>query len=392
MNQTVITIMKKELARFFGDKRTFITTVILPGLMIFLMYTFMGDAMQSQFTVDEDYKSKISAVGLPESVKLMAEQGELEIKKIAADKVEDAKKQITDQEADLLLIFSEDFDENVAEYDLSSEEEAPRVQVYYNAASTESTTAYSMMTQMLDSYEGSLSNKFDVNPGEEEYNLATEKDTTGSMFASMLPMLLLIFLYSGCTSVAPESIAGEKERGTIATLLITPIRRGDIAMGKIMALSIMALLSGASSTIGTIVSLPKLMGSEEGMETNVYQATDYLLLALVILSTVMVLIALISIISAFAKSIKEAQTYVMPLMVIVMLVGITAMFGNGAEEESVYYLIPLYNSVQSMVGIFSFKAVPVQIVFTVVSNLVVTGAGIFVLTRMFHSEKIMFTK
>ena len=65
--------MKKELARFFGDKRTFLSTVILPGLMIFFMYSFMGDAMQSQFTVDEDYKSKISAVGLPASVKAMAE-------------------------------------------------------------------------------------------------------------------------------------------------------------------------------------------------------------------------------------------------------------------------------------------------------------------------------
>lgn len=392
MNQTVITIMKKELARFFGDKRTFLSTVILPGLMIFFMYSFMGDAMQSQFTVDEDYKSKISAVGLPASVKAMAEQGELEIKEIADDKAEKVKKKITEQEEDLLLIFSEDFDNEVAGYELSSGEEAPRVQVYYNAASTESTTAYSMMTQMLDSYEGSLSNKFDVNPGEEEYNLATEKDTTGSMLASMLPMLLLIFLYSGCTSVAPESIAGEKERGTIATLLITPIRRGDIAMGKIMALSLMALMSGASSTIGTILSLPKMMGGEEGMEANVYEVADYLLLALVILSTVMLLIALISIISAFAKSIKEAQTYVMPLMVIVMLVGITAMFGNGAKEEAVYYLVPLYNSVQSMVGIFSFKSVPIHIVLTVVSNLAVTGVGIFVLTRMFHSEKVMFTK
>lgn len=392
MNQTVITIMKKELARFFGDKRTFMTTVILPGLMIFLMYSFMGDAMQSQFTVDEDYKSKISAVRLPDSVKAMAEQGELEIKEIASDKAEKLKKQITEQEADLLLVFSEDFDKEVSEYDLSLGIEAPKVQIYYNAASTESTTAYSMVTQMLDSYEGSLSNKFDVNPGEEEYNLATEKDTAGSMFASMLPMLLLIFLYSGCTSVAPESIAGEKERGTIATLLITPIRRGDIAMGKIMALSFMALLSGASSTIGTILSLPKMMGGEEGMETNVYQATDYLLLALVILSTVMLLIAVISIISAFAKSIKEAQTYVMPLMVIVMLVGITAMFGNGAKEGMAYYLVPLYNSVQSMIAIFSFKIVPMHIALTIISNLVVTGFGIFVLTRMFHSEKIMFTK
>lgn len=392
MNQTIITIMKKELARFFGDKRTFMSTVILPGLMIFVLYTFMGDALQSQMTVEEGYESTIMSVGLPDSVKAMAEQAELKIKEVDAKETEKIKEQITEQETDLLLVFSENFDQNVAGYDISSGEAAPSVQAYYNAASTESATVYSMVTEMLEGYEGSLSNKFDINPGEEKYNLATEKDTAGSVFASMLPMLLLIFLYSGCISVAPESIAGEKERGTIATLLITPIRRGDIAIGKIMALSLIALLSGASSTLGTILSLPKMMGSEEGLEANVYQVNDYLLLALVILSTVMVLIAVISIISTFAKSIKEAQTYVTPFMVLVMLVGVTAMFGNGAKEEAVYYLVPLYNSVQSMIGIFSFEIVPMHIALTVVSNLVVTGIGIFVLTRMFHSEKIMFTK
>lgn len=70
------------------------------------------------------------------------------------------------------------------------------------------------------------------------------------IFSSMLPMLLMIFLFTGCMSVAPESIAGEKERGTIATLLVTPVKRSHIAIGKIIALSIIALLSGISSTLG----------------------------------------------------------------------------------------------------------------------------------------------
>ena len=76
------------------------------------------------------------------------------------------------------------------------------------------------------------------------------------------------------------------------------------------------------------------------------------LLGVVILSTVLLLITLISIVSAFAKSVKEAQTYVTPLMIVVILVGVTAMFGSGAKTELCYYLIPVYNSVQCMVGIF----------------------------------------
>lgn len=76
----------------------------------------------------------------------------------------------------------------------------------------------------------------------------------------MLPMLLMLFLFSGCMAVAPESIAGEKERGTIATLLVTPMKRSDLAIGKILALALIALLSGISSALGTVLALPQADG------------------------------------------------------------------------------------------------------------------------------------
>ena len=81
-----------------------------------------------------------------------------------------------------------------------------------------------------------MANKFDVNHADSKadtFDMADDKDSTAQLFSSMLPFLLLIFLYSGCISVAPESIAGEKERGTIASLLITPVKRSHIALGKI---------------------------------------------------------------------------------------------------------------------------------------------------------------
>jgi len=153
------------------------------------------------------------------------------------------------------------------------------------------------------------------------------------------------------------------------------------------------LLSGISSTTGTLLSLPKLMGgASDSMTTNYYALTDYILLGVVILSTVLLLITLISIISTFAKTVKEATTSVMPLMIVVMLIGITAMFGDGAKSEIYYYLIPLYNTVQSMIGIFSFKVIPENILVSVVSNLIYTGIGAFVLTKMFNSERIIFSK
>ena len=97
-------------------------------------------------------------------------------------------------------------------------------------------------------------------------------------------------------------------------------------------------------------------------------------------------------VSAFAKSNKEAQTYASPLMIVVMLVGITSMFGGDASSTTAQYCIPVYNSVQSMVQIFKFSVDSTQIIITVVANLVVTLAGIFALTKMFESERIVFSK
>ena len=79
--------------------------------------------------------------------------------------------------------------------------------------------------------------------------------------------------------MAPESIAGEKERGTIATLLVTPMKRSSLALGKVFSLSIIALLAGCSSFIGTFAALPKMMGGElTGVDSSVYVPMDYAML------------------------------------------------------------------------------------------------------------------
>lgn len=393
MRSGILTIMKKELARFFKDKRMVIVTVFLPGIMIYALYTFMGSAMTDMYTVSEDYVPSVYAVNASEAVAQVCSAADLEITDIGMEKADEIKNEITDQNADLLLIFPEEFDNSVAEYEISSGAQAPNIEVYYNSASTDSSAAYSMMMTLLDTYEGSLANKFDVNYGNSDFDLASDKDMAGQVFSSMLPMLMLIFLFSGCMSVAPESIAGEKERGTIATLLITPMKRSELAIGKILSLSIIALLSGASSFLGTFLSLPKLMGgAAEGLDASYYMISDYVMLFFVIISTVLLFVGLISIISAFAKTIKEATTVIMPLMLVVMLVGVTSMFGGGAKSGLVYYLIPVYNSVQSMNGIFSFSYSDVNLLVTVGVNILYTLICIFVLTKMFNSERIVYSK
>jgi len=384
-NNAIFTIFKKELARFFKDRRTLVA-LIMPGILIYIIYSLMGGAMFDALTPSNEYKPQIVAVNLPGSVHSMLDDNTIVLTTVSQDRIDEIKEHISNGELDLLMVFPTGFDESIL-----TSTSVPNVDIYFNSSSTNSSSAYQMMVTLLDAFEASVSNVFNINIGNEKYDLATDEDVTGMLFSSIMPMLLVMLLFSGCMSVAPESIAGEKERGTIATLLITPTRRSHIAIGKILALSILALISGASSTLGVILSLPKLMGDTVQLDGSVYGIADYAMLAIVILSTVLVFVTLISIISAYAKSIKEATTYVTPLMIASMLIGLTGMFG-AAADNSLLYLIPIYNSVHSMIAIFSFSASPINILITVASNIAVCSVGVYVLTRMFNSEKIIFNK
>ncbi len=398
MKSGLLAIMQKELKRFFTDRRMVFTTILLPGLLIYLIYSFMGDALTSSLTVSSDYEPRIYAVNLPDSLAPVSDAAGLDFEPVSDDEVEGIKEDITHKTADLLAVFPADFDSEMAA-SLTGESAAPEVDLFYNSTRVESSTAYGMMQSTLSAYKETLQPAFTVNAGQALYDLASEQDAAGFMFASLLPMLLMIFLYSGCMSVAPESIAGEKERGTIATLLVTPLKRWELALGKVVSLCIIALLSGASSFIGVMLSLPKLLqieGADGGgtslLDTSVYGMQDYLMLLAVILSTVVLFVGFISIISAFARSTKEANALVIPLMIVVMLVGATAMFQTSSETNLVLYLVPVYNSVQSLVSIFGFSANPAAIAITLAVNFAVSVACVVVLSRMFGSERIIFSR
>lgn len=395
MRNSIITIMKKEFTRFFTDRRMVLTTVLMPGLMIYLLYSFMGSGLASQFETAEDYKASVYAVDLPGSMRSL-EDGEalLQFTEISRKDIDKAKEELTSSEAgfDVLAVFPEDFDVQVAAYDVTTGAKAPAVELYYNSTDNDSQSSYNMLTEMLNTYESALANKFDINPGGEGYDMATDEDLSAQIFSMMVPMLMMVFLFSGCMAVAPESIAGEKERGTIATLLVTPMKRSHLAIGKIVSLSAIAILSGLSSFLGMMLSLPKMMGGAEGVDASVYNMTDYILVLLVVLSTVLVIITIVSVISAFARNVKEATGWVTPVMIISMLLGVTSMMPSLCKTEPVWFLIPLYNSVQSMNGIFSMNADVLNIVVTVVANVCYAGIGVFVLAKMFDNEKIMFSK
>jgi sodium transport system permease protein len=292
------------------------------------------------------------------------------------------------------LVIPEDFDQKIAAYDPATGQPAPEVKIYYNSSDADSATAYSTLLALLGALESSMANRFDVNISPDTvFDVATEEDLTGMLFSMLMPLLLIILMFSSCMAMTAESIAGEKERGTIATLLITPIKRSELALGKIAALSIMSLLGGLCSFVGVLLALPKLMGGEamDAVDTSVYTMGDYAMILCVILSTILVFVSLIAVLSALANSVKEASTLVSPLMLVVTVIGVSGMFGS-PDKSLGLFLIPVYNSVQCISGVFSMSYEPIQIILTVAANLLTAGVFAVVLTRMFNSERVMFKK
>ena len=383
-------IIRKEFNRFFTDRRLVMTAIILPGLMIYLLYSFMGSAMSDMYSVEDDFAPTAYVVNAPDSIAALAQEAGMTLTDVSPQEAEGVRAQIVDKQAELLAVFPADFDAQVAAY-APGAGEAPNIELYYNSTDADSSQAHAMFAALLDGYESSLVNKFDVNRGVDA-DLASERDTAGQIFSSMLPLLMMVFLFSGCMAVAPESIAGEKERGSIATLLVTPLGRGELAMGKVISLGCISLLSGASSFLGTMLSLPKLMGAGDvALEAAAYGAGDYAALFAVIASTVLLLTGMIAVLSAFAKTVKEASMLVMPLMIVSMLVGVTSMFGD-VHAQLGWYCIPLYNSVQCMSGVLAFSASAAAVGVTVAVNLALAACMTLILRRLFNSESVMFSR
>ena len=398
--KNILTIMKKELRRFFGDKRM-IATLILPGLLIYVIYSLMGGALSEKLAGGgEDTEYRVLTHGSSELISAVTLNSGMNITYYRCPNCTEEhdlaaiSKSINEEGFHAYLVIPEDFDQRIAAYDPATGLPAPEVKIYYNSSDADSATAYSTLLALLGALESSMANRFDVNISPDTvFDVATEEDLTGMMFSMLMPLLLIILMFSSCMAMTAESIAGEKERGTIAALLITPIKRSELALGKIAALSVMSLLGGLCSFVGVLLALPKLMGGEamDAVDTSVYTMGDYAMILCVILSTILVFVSLIAVLSALANSVKEASTLVSPLMLVVTVIGVSGMFGS-PDKSLGLFLIPIYNSVQCISGVFSMSYEPIQIILTVVANLLTAGVFAVVLTRMFNSERVMFKK
>lgn len=403
----ILTIIKKELIRVFKDPKLVLTMFILPGLMIFGLYALMGSAMDSLMEGSDNEKLtiyyvnerpahviNIGGVSVTFSDMIQDERyglNEVNWEKIDSNELEDYKKKIYDGDVPFVVEFDPLFDSKI------ENEEKPNVTLFYNPSKTDSENIYNKFSNLLNDYNSYLLTEKNIDVNMFSTNVSPqfeEKKLAGRMMAMFLPFLIVSFLFSGAVSIAPESIAGEKERSTMVTLLVTPVNRTHIALGKIISLSIVATLSALSSFIGVMASMPLLLKSatDAGLNLNIYGFKEYIAVFFILLSVVVVLVGALSICSAFAKNVKEASMLMTPLMIISMGVSMLTMFTEVPPTTWYLYLIPVYNSVLMLQQVFSFTINYSLLFITLISDIVYAVIFTFILTRMFNSEKIMFAK
>ena len=183
----IFAVLKKELRRFFTDKRM-VMSIFLPGILIFTIYSLLGDTI-TDMTSQQITDYTVYIENEPELLSSMFNiDGWTVLKNEEALTKEEILSKVSDGSVDLYIIYEEDFIEKVNAY-TPSHGKAPYIGIYHNSAVDSSVALYTYVTTYLDQFEAQLANKFDFNTDlNVNYDLATEEELSTS---SLSPALFL---------------------------------------------------------------------------------------------------------------------------------------------------------------------------------------------------------
>lgn len=385
--KNILNIVKKEMDKIFKYPRMIFTTLIMPGLLIFLMYTFMGTSASSM-SKEANKISKILVVHPSEEFTSVMINNDIEsafnvdFLPLADDhsvvfNLNDYMDDLESGDINAVILFSLTDDKEVT---------------VYSDLSLDSNSLISDKIESIFMYY-SLK-KQNAQPNLFNYtgiNNVNEKGTQALMVATILPYMMIIFIFSGSLSIGSDSIAGEKERGTLATILITPIKKREFVVGKLVSATILGVLGAISSFVGILLSFMTGGSMFKGVNIS-YSFVDYLLIFIVLLSLALFAVSLILVASAYAKSVKEANMLAMPFYIIATIIGVLGMFGTHVTTDIQYYLIPIYNINLCLKSIFMFEINITNMLVTIGSTLAYSAILIVVILKMFKNENILFGK
>ena len=395
-------LLKRELTDIFRDKKTLCMMVLLP----LLLYPLMIVGMTLLFSA------------------ITQSQEETTYQVAFADLGQEREQTLTDlleKDADTFSyqISVEPFDENDktieqalkdGDYDavLSYEEsQKDPYRIYYLEAKDDSGIAATALKELLEDYNKQLQKQkvqqlgLDadeiLNPVRyEEVNYSSTEQTMGNMLGDIVPMLVIISIMMGAIYPAIDVTAGEKERGTLETLLTLPVTNFELIMSKFLAVSVIACVSA----ILNIVSMGAAFGfmfsyMMEGMGAVTINYATFLpaiLFTLLVMVFFALFVTAVSLcICIFAKSFKEANNYITPMMLVFMFGSMVTMVPN-IELTEVTAAIPIVNISLMIVQLFSFSYNYALFGIVLLSNIVYSLLAVLILGKIYNSEAVLFSE
>lgn len=247
-------------------------------------------------------------------------------------------------------------------------------------------------------YDAGLDAEMTLNPVLYEYkNVATGKQSVGSLLGTVLPFLLVISLLMGIMYPAIDTTAGEKERGTLETLLTLPVTNRQMIIGKFLTVALIGIISAFLNIISmgiVVLYMAKIMKDSGAIKLDGVSFTGFLPAILIgvvaIFAFSLFLSAVTMCVTSFARSYKEANNYITPLMLVVLFVGYVGFIPNVSLDGGMA-LVPVANICLLIKELLTFKAGVNAVAMVLLSNVFYAFLAITLLSRIYDSEQILFS-
>ncbi len=391
-----LTVLIKELRETFRDWRVILSVFISPLLVTPLLLAVMGFFV-GQKTVND--QTEVLKVALVEESSMPALRQQIEADGTLAltvlESTQGIEASVLDRTIRAALVVPSGAAEALA---LNQRVE---LQAYFDVSNEKSNTAHGRLQRAVRQFDAeTISQRLEdrdlpeafVEPTWiENHNLASETATGGFILGIILPYVVILTASFGGMTSAFDLIAGEKEKGTLETLLVSPASRREIIVGKLGAVCLISALAGLCAIAGMVAALElgtRTMGDLLPTEIAISYSSIAAML-LVIIPLTLTTSALLLVISAFARNPKEAQAYVFPFMIVVIVPAMLS-FILPAEGGWQLSLVPILNTAMVMKQVLSGMIRPDFIAIATISSLLYAAAALRLVVSLFEREKILF--
>ncbi len=392
------TLYKKEILDVIRDKKTILTMVVLPVLLYPLLFLLImqiaslvvQEQEASTYYIAYDNVKKEHQDALNEWI--AGDEDELDY--ILKDtKSDNPKKDLEAEKIDAYITVKET-------------ETQVTYEVHYMYADTNSNTAAGMLKEEIKAYSTKIAEENAAAQGLDVekilYPIAVTMDdqssnesSIGSMLGGIIPFLLITSIVMGCIYPAIDATAGEKERGTLETLLTFPVGNLELIASKFLSVATIAIVSVFMNVVSMGIVVAYLYSTMSALSNGVdtIDLTSFipaiLIAVLCVIAFSLFISAITMIVCAFAKSYKEANNYVTPISLVVMLTGYVGIIPT-IELDKVTALIPVANICLLIKNLLVFKYDFTLIVIVLLSNLIYAFVSVWVLSKVYNSESILF--